>query len=274
MTFVLLISAVLLRSSGGVVEERFADGPPAGRHRAPALTCVPFSKMRSATGYVIGTPLHRVAVAARNLHPLLADVQDIESPASEDGQRFDRLPRWFPYLIIVAVCVVAVLAILGYIAQLFLLVLIMDMLTALEDFLAEIGMPKPKPIPLEYEQIGEVIVVTLRDNIATIRQCQTVRRQLKRLINEHHCDFVLDFLWAGKIPKSFRAVMLRCMKAARREAEKLGKPYRTFALPRGGVFRVFANRERAVEEMSKYDGHGWVVLCSVPAGIRAVCEST
>ena len=135
-------------------------------------------------------------------------------------------------------------------------------------------MPKIRatPIPLEYEQIGEIIVVTLRDNIITLGQCQTVQKQLGRLVDEHHCDFVLDFLYAEKISKSFRGVMVRFVKAARREAEKLGKPYRPVALPRGAVFKVFADRRRAIEEMSKHDGHGWVVLCCVPVGIRAVSD--
>ena len=140
------------------------------------------------------------------------------------------------------------------------------------DFLSAIGMPKIKarPIPLVYEQAGEIIVVTLRDNIATIQQCQSVQKQLKRLIDEHHCDFVFDFSDAGRISRSFRAVMLHVMKAARREAWKLGKSYQPVALSYGEVFRVFDDREHAIEEMSKHYGHGWVVLCSVPVGIRAV----
>jgi len=142
------------------------------------------------------------------------------------------------------------------------------------DFLSEIGMPQIQPIPLEYEQVGEIIVVKLRDNIAAVLQCQSVQKQLKCLIDEHHCDLVLDFLYAGRISKSFRGVMVYVMKEARREAEKLGKPYRPIALPHGKVFRVFDNREHAVEAMSKHDGHGWVVLCSVPVGIRAVSELT
>jgi hypothetical protein len=139
------------------------------------------------------------------------------------------------------------------------------------DFLSEVYMPKAlaKPAPLEYERVREIIVVKLRDNIITLRQCQSVQRQLKRLIDEHHCDFVLDFLHAEKISKRFRGVMVHIMKAARKEAGKCGKPYRPVALPHRAVFRVFDDRERAVEEMSKHDGHGWVVLCSVPVGIRA-----
>ena len=47
-------------------------------------------------------------------------------------------------------------------------------------------------------------------------------------------------------------------------------------MSRGGVellFRVFADREAAIEEMGKHDGHGWVVLCSVTPGTRAVPEA-
>ena len=142
------------------------------------------------------------------------------------------------------------------------------------DLLSEIGMPKSraKPIPLEYEQVGEIIVVTLRDNVVTLRQCQMVQKQLQRLIDDHHCDFVLDFFYAEKISISFRGVMVRLVKAARREAEKLGKPYRAVALPPGAVFKVFADRQSAVAEMFRHDGHGWVVLCRVPVGVRAVSD--
>ena len=137
-------------------------------------------------------------------------------------------------------------------------------------------MPKSqaRSVPLEHEQVGEIIVVKLRNNIATDRQCLSVQKQLKCLIDEHHCNFVLDFLYAEKTSKSFRGVMVHLMKAARREAGELGKPYRPVALPHGAVFRVFNDRERAVEEMSKHEGHGWVVLCSVPVGIRAVSDLT
>jgi hypothetical protein len=139
------------------------------------------------------------------------------------------------------------------------------------DFLAEIRMPgiQAKPIPLEYQRVGEIIVVKLRDNIITLQQCQSVQKQLKRLIGEHHCNFVLDFSSAEKISKRFRGVMVYIMKAARREAGKRGTPYRVTALPRGSVFQVFDNSQRAVEEMSQHDEQGWVVLCSVPVGIRA-----
>jgi hypothetical protein len=144
------------------------------------------------------------------------------------------------------------------------------------DFLSEIGGPRiyPRPAPLECEQVGEIIVVKLRDNIATVWQCQAVQKQLKRLVDEHHCDLVLDFFHAGNISTSFRGVMVHVMKAARREAGRLGLPYRPVPLPCGEVFRVFEDREGAVKEMSKHDGHGWVVLCCVPAGIRAVSDVT
>ncbi len=177
--------------------------------------------------------------------------------------------RRFPLetLIMAAIIAIAGIGIVLYIAQLVLVGWAVD-------FLSGIGMPRfhAKLVPLEYEQVGEIIVVKLRDNIATAAQCQSVRKQLKRLIDEHHCDFVLDFFYAGRISKSFRDVMVHVLKAARREAEKLGKPELLLALPQGEVFRVFDNRQRAVDEMSRHGGHGWVVLCSVPVGTRAVSE--
>jgi hypothetical protein len=170
-------------------------------------------------------------------------------------------------LIIVSVCAICGAAFILYIGELVVLGWIVD-------FLSQIGMPKiqARAVPLEYEQVGEVIVVTLRDNVATLLQCQMVQKQLQGLIDEHHCDFVLDFLYAEKISKSFRGVMVNFTKTVRREAERLGKPYRPVTTPHGPVFRVFANRQRAVAEMSQHDGHGWVVLCSVPVGIRAVSD--
>jgi hypothetical protein len=184
---------------------------------------------------------------------------------------FLHVSRRYPLetLIIVSVCAICGLALVLYIGELVVLGWIVD-------FLATIGMPKihARPTPLEYELVGQIIVVTLHDNIATVLQCQTVQKQLKGLIDEHHCDFVLDFSYAEKISKSFRGVIVQLMKAARREAEKLGKPYWPVALTHGAAFRVFADRQQAVEEMSPYEGHGWVVLCCVPVGVRAVSDAT
>jgi hypothetical protein len=172
-------------------------------------------------------------------------------------------------LIIATILAVCGIAIVLYIGELIIVCWIVD-------FLSEIGMPKiiATAVPLEYEQVGEIVVVTLRNNVASVRQCLSVQNQLKSLIDEHHCNFVLDFFYAEKTSKSFRGVMINLMKAARKEAKELGKPYRSIALPHGAVFKVFNDKEGAVEEMSKYDGHGWVVLCSVPVGIRAVSDLT
>jgi hypothetical protein len=174
--------------------------------------------------------------------------------------------RRFPLetLIVTAVFVVCGIALILCAGELVILAWIVD-------FLSEIHVPgiRAKPAPLEYERVGEIIVVTLRDNIITVQQCQSVQKQLRRLMGEGHCDFVLDFSSAEKISRRFRGVMVHLSKAARREAGKLGRPYRPVALPRGAVFKVFDDRQRAIEGMSQHDGHGWVALCSVPVGIRA-----
>jgi hypothetical protein len=179
--------------------------------------------------------------------------------------------RRFPLesLIMAVVIAIAVSGVILYIWELVIIGWIVD-------FLAELGMPKfrAKPVPLQWEPVGEIVVVKLRDNIATVLHCQSVEKQLKHLVDEHHCDFVLDFSQAGNVSRNFRGVMVHLLKAARREAEKLGKPYLPMALPRGDVFRVFDDSQRAVEEMSRHGGHGWVVLCAVPVGIRAVPEVT
>jgi hypothetical protein len=170
-------------------------------------------------------------------------------------------------LIMGTVIAIAVVGVVLYIGELFLIGWVVD-------FLADLGMPKfhARSAPLDCELVGEILVVTLRDNIATAAQCQTVAKQLKHLLDDHHCDFVLDFLYAGRISMSFREVMLDLMKAARKEAERLGKLDRSLGVPQGDTFRVFDDRRQALEEMSGSFGHGWVVLCSVPVGVRAVSE--
>lgn len=75
------------------------------------------------------------------------------------------------------------------------------------------------------------------------------------------------------MPIFFREVMVRLATAARKEASQLGLPYRPLAVPFGDTFRVFANREIALRSMGSHDGHGWVVLCGVTPGIRAVPEA-
>jgi hypothetical protein len=179
-----------------------------------------------------------------------------------------RVFRRYPLesLITAGVLAIAVLSVVLYLGEL-------TVVGWIVDFLSAIGMPKiPIVAALECEQVGEIIVVTLRDNIATVFQCQAVQKELNRLVDEHRCDFVLDFSATGSVAMSFRRVMLGLKKAARRAAEKLGKTYRPLALPHGEEFRVFDDRRQALEEMSKHVGHGWVVLCSVPVGIRAVSE--
>ena len=98
----------------------------------------------------------------------------------------------------VAVIAIALIGIFLYIGELFIIGWVVD-------FLSEVGMPKflARPVPLEYEQVGEIIVVKLHDNIGTAGQCQSVEKQLRRLIDEQHCDFILDFSHAGNISKKF-----------------------------------------------------------------------
>jgi len=170
-------------------------------------------------------------------------------------------------LIIVGIFFVSVLAVVLYIWELVVIGWAVD-------FLESIGMPKPRAGPLEYEQIGEIIVVTLRDNVGTVFHCQSVQKQLKILIDEHYCDFVVDFLQAGRISHRLREVLVYLAKAAPQEAVRLGRPCGPLPRPRRAAFQIFDDRKRAVEEMSKHDGHGWVALCSIPVGIRAVAGLT
>jgi hypothetical protein len=170
-------------------------------------------------------------------------------------------------LIVMAIIAFALVGVVLYIGELAIIGWIMDLLL----WISMLGM-HAKEAPLDYEQVGEVILVKLSDNIVSVRQCRSVQKQLKRLIDERHCDFILDFSGIGKISSRFRGVMVRLSRAARRQAGRLGKPYRPLALPRGDAFRVFDDSPIAVEEMGRHEGHGWVVLCGVPAGLRAVSE--
>jgi len=178
--------------------------------------------------------------------------------------------RHFPLetLIIAVVLVLYGIVIILYIGELLIIGWAVDFFSKIEES------KTATPVPLEHESRGDIIIVKLRGNIATVGQCRSVREQLQRLIDEHHCDFVIDFAYAERISRRFRGVMVRFSQAARKEAEELGKPFRPVALPRGEVFKVFDNRQRAVEEMSRHGGHGWVALCCVPFGIRAVSELT
>ena len=72
-------------------------------------------------------------------------------------------------LIFGTVIAIAVIGVILYIWELTIIVWIVD-------FLSELGMPKfqARQVALEYEQVGEIIVVTLRENIATLRDCHSV----------------------------------------------------------------------------------------------------
>ena len=170
-------------------------------------------------------------------------------------------------LIVMAIVAFALLGVVLFVGELVIIGWIMDLLL----WISMLGL-HAKEAPLDYEQVGEMIVVKLSDNIVSVRQCRSVQKQLERLIDERHCDLILDFSGIGKISSRFRGVMIRLSRAARRQAGRLGKPYRPLALPRGDAFRVFDDSPSAVEEMGRHEGHGWVVLCCVPAGLRAVSE--
>jgi hypothetical protein len=168
-------------------------------------------------------------------------------------------------LIVLGIIAGAVLAIAMYVGELVVIGWIIDF----PAWLAERALPAAH-VPLEFEQVGQITVVTLSDNIASARECRSVKEQLVRLIAEHRCDFVIDFSSIKKLNSGFRDVLLHLTRAARAEAERQGQPCRELDLPSGEMFCTFADREAAIEEMIRHPGHGWVVLCAVPTGIRAV----
>ena len=170
-------------------------------------------------------------------------------------------------LIVVGIVAGAVLAIGLYVGELVVIGWIMDF----PAWLAERALPAAH-VPLQYEHLGEITVVNLGDNIASTRECRSVQQQLDRLIAEQHYNLVLDFSSIKKLASGFREVLLHVTRTARTEAEKQGKPYRPLELPPGEMFAIFVDRDQALAAMSKHAGHGWVVLCAVPVGIRAVSD--
>jgi hypothetical protein len=168
-------------------------------------------------------------------------------------------------LIVLGIIAGAALAVAMYVGELVVIGWIMDF----PAWLAERALPTAH-VPLEFEHFGEITIVTLSDNIASARECRSVREQLVRLIAEHRCDFIIDFSSIKKLNSGFRDVLLHVIRAARAEAEKQGRASRDLELSPGETFRTFADRNAALAEMSTGAEHGWVVLCAVPAGIRAV----
>jgi hypothetical protein len=144
------------------------------------------------------------------------------------------------------------------------------------DFLEWVTSPhiRARYAPLEFEQVGEMLIVKLSDHIVTAEHCQAVGRQLERFVDEHYCDFILDFSAVGRLSRSFRGVMMQLAAAAREEAQRRGKPFRPVAVPPGEIFRMFDDKAGAIAEMGTHAGHGWVVLCGVPPGIRAASDIT
>jgi hypothetical protein len=178
--------------------------------------------------------------------------------------------KTFPFesFLFLAILAGATLAVLLYVGQLTIVAWITD----LSDWLATAGIHGRQP-PLDYEEAGAIVVVKLSDNLVTARQCRWAEKQLQRLIAEQRCDLVLDFSGIERISSRFRDTMIRLAAAARQEAARQGLVYRPMRLPTGHVFPIFADRPSALAAMAAYDGHGWVVLCSVPTGIRAVSEA-
>jgi len=126
---------------------------------------------------------------------------------------------------------------------------------------------------IECEQVGEIIVVKLSGLLGTNEQGRPVQEEFQRLIGDHHCDFILDCANVlGYVADGFLVPIVRLRKQAKAEAESLGRQYRPLVNPHGGLFMAFDDRETALKEMGKHDGHGWVVLCSVCPEIRDVLK--
>ena len=121
---------------------------------------------------------------------------------------------------------------------------------------------------LNAEQVGEIIVVKLPNEILTAEQRHSVQEQFQRLIDDHRCDFILDFANVSRISAWFIGAIIGLEKQAHAEAKSLGKYCCPFVRPIGEGFNVFDDRDTALKEMARHDEHGWVVLCSVPPHIR------
>ncbi len=172
-------------------------------------------------------------------------------------------------LIFGTIFALSAVAVVLYIGELVVLGWLVDVL----DWIASSGI-RARYAPLEFDQVGEVLIVKLGDHIVSDEHCQAVQRQFDRFVGEHYCDFILDFSAVGRLARGFRGVMTHLAAAARSEAERLGKPFRPVPVPPGEIFRMFDDAAHALEEMGRHDGHGWVVLCCVPPGIRAASDVT
>jgi hypothetical protein len=171
-------------------------------------------------------------------------------------------------LIVLGIVAGAVLAVMLYVGELVVIGWIVDF----PVWLAERALPSAH-VPLEHEHVGQVTIVRLSENIASARECRSVQEQIDRLIAEDCCDIVLDFGHVKKLASGFREVLVHVTRTARQAAEKQGQACRDPDLPPGEMFRVFADRDAAIAEMTRQEGHGWVVLCGVPTGIRAVSDA-
>ena len=172
-------------------------------------------------------------------------------------------------LIVLGIIAGAVVAIVLYIGELVVIGWIADF----PAWLAERAMPAAH-VPLEIEHAGPITIVKLSDNIASARECRSVQEQLDRLVAADRCDLILDFARVKKLAAGFRDVLVHVTRAVRKAVEKRGQPYRGPEPAKGETFPVFADCEQALAEMGRHDGHGWVVLCAVPVGIRAVSDAT
>ena len=124
----------------------------------------------------------------------------------------ERFPLGTPIFgTIFALSAVAVVLFLG---ELVVIGWIVDFL----DWIASSGI-RARYAPLEFDQVGEVLIVKLGNHMVSDEHCQAVQRQLDRFVGEHYCDFILDFSAVGRLSRSFRGVMTRLASGAERGGE-------------------------------------------------------
>ncbi len=97
-------------------------------------------------------------------------------------------------LIFGTIFALSAVAVVLYIGELVVLGWLVDVL----DWIASSGI-RARYAPLEFDQVGEVLIVKLGDHIVSDEHCQAVQRQFDRFVGEHYCDFILDFSAVGRL---------------------------------------------------------------------------
>jgi anti-anti-sigma factor len=139
------------------------------------------------------------------------------------------------------------------------------------------------------EPSGNVLVVTLIDQIVDERGVSSIREAVYRLIESGHTNLVFDLSRVEYFSSALLGVFLSAKKrtsalaapgsgiaAVPREVVRLnprgpGRAERSGPLFRSRVFEIYSDRQSAIEAITEVgSGYGWVVLCNVRPALMEV----